>query len=559
MDATTKNAIVSVWDKNSFNAMAHVLIRNGFTIISTGTTFNELQNCLAKKVHCQLKHVSDFTGFPLIMGGRVNGLHPIIHAGISARDDQVDELRLYRIERISVVIVNTCSFAEAINKCGRSEANLMEFIDVGAHALIRSAAKNYQRVLVIVDPADYVILEKEGTTVDERRKLAIKAFSYVAEYDIAVARYFGDETVRKYQIVNDSLDVVDNRCNNDNFHGGYARIYKYAEKCDTFRTLNGIPDYNNMYDALLAYSLVCEATNMVKRPVAACFKHRAPVGVGMGMDLTELEEEIFDVSGRKVTTTCASLIRARNCDPQSSRGDFIAMSHNVDFSTAQIILRDSSVGIIAPGYDNDAMDVLCKKNNNAYIILQQKNIKATSSDNGQRMMMRDVCNVTLARQQEEMSNNNINQFVTINKHLHATILDNLILASVTAKYARVDASVMAFHGQVIGISTGQPNTMDSIKHAGQKAERWCARFTDRARSKFFDIKQKNMPRDSQFDEICDFVDSIRWEKTTKELCLVIVCGEGGGASHAQVASTYGVKYIAYQCENKLCDTKIIVM
>ncbi|KKL15000.1 hypothetical protein LCGC14_2510000, partial [marine sediment metagenome] len=354
-----KYAIISVWDKTGVCEFARLLINKGYRILSTGGTYTAIKSSLTPEQQKNLTKVSNYTGFPEILGGRVKTLHPKIHAGILAREDQLDELEGMGLAKISVVVANLYPFAEAMQS--GIEALALENIDIGGHTLIRAAAKNYPNTLVLTDPADYSHID--NLTVNERRIFAQKAFAHAAEYDISIARYFGDQTVRKYYPIHE----LKYGCNP---HQDHAALCGINTNDVPLQVLNGSLGYINVIDALLGYQLVCEASLRLGVPAAASYKHTSPAGVGLGRELCYAETQVFDVLGRSLTPVATAFIRARNCDPLSSFGDFISISDPVDCCTAELVKREVSDGIIAPSYDDDALEILKEKKAGKYTILQ---------------------------------------------------------------------------------------------------------------------------------------------------------------------------------------------
>jgi len=324
-----KYAIISVWDKTGVCEFARLLINKGYRILSTGGTYTAIKSSLTPEQQKNLTKVSNYTGFPEILGGRVKTLHPKIHAGILAREDQLDELEGMGLAKISVVVANLYPFAEAMQS--GIEALALENIDIGGHTLIRAAAKNYPNTLVLTDPADYSHID--NLTVNERRIFAQKAFAHAAEYDISIARYFGDQTVRKYYPIHE----LKYGCNP---HQDHAALCGINTNDVPLQVLNGSLGYINVIDALLGYQLVCEASLRLGVPAAASYKHTSPAGVGLGRELCYAETQVFDVLGRSLTPVATAFIRARNCDPLSSFGDFISISDPVDCCTAELVKRE---------------------------------------------------------------------------------------------------------------------------------------------------------------------------------------------------------------------------
>lgn len=449
----SKYALISVSNKTDINVIANILLKNNYTILSTGGTYNALKELDPESQN--IIEVSDYTGFPEILGGRVKTLHPKIHGGLLARKDQETELQELSIERIHVVVCNLYPFEKFQNY---DEATALENIDIGGVTLLRAAAKNYQNVITLCDPADYNI-DLQGV---DRRQLAAKAFSHVAEYDISIAKYFGDQTVRKYK----PLQKLKYGCNP---HQETAMLC--GEK--NLEILNGSVGYINILDALLGYQLVCEAETALNTPVAASYKHTSPAGVGAGYPLTDTERRVFGCYD-DLSATATAFVRARNCDPVSSFGDFISISSTVDEITAKQIKREVSDGIIAPDYTPEALNILSQKKSGNYVIL-----KMPPPEIENQLEYREICGMALGQSRNVATTglSDIDNVVT-RSGISETAKKDLVLANITLKYTQSNSVAFAFNGQVIGIGAGQQNRVDCVRIAGKKANRWVARFSD---------------------------------------------------------------------------------
>nr|QBK87445.1 MAG: AICARFT/IMPCHase bienzyme [Marseillevirus LCMAC201] len=538
-----KHAIISVWNKTGVCDLAKSLVNDGYRILSTGGTYNTIRDSFTAENQKNLIQVSNFTGYPEILGGRVKTLHPKIHAGILARDDQSVELEGRGLARISVVVANLYPFTQTV-QCGAIENAVLENIDIGGHTLIRAAAKNYKNTIILTDPADYSLVMRGcapagerafgsireaddaglGTsgfaarsksladrgeaakvlsnifnlTVKDRRTFAQKAFSHAAEYDISIARYFGDQTVRKYY----PIQQLKYGCNP---HQNHATLCGINTNDIPLQVLNGNVGYINLMDALLGYQLVCEASTTFGAPVAASYKHTSPAGVGLGRQLSYLETEVFDVFDRELTPMATALTRARNCDPLSSFGDFLSVSHPVDLCTAKLIKREVSDGIIAPSYDRDALEILKEKKGGKYIILQlSKNWKGAEG-----VEYREIGGMALAQEPNNVQtlDTDLLNIPTAEKYIPDYIKEDLILANITLKYTQSNSVAYAQSSQVIGICAGQQNRVDCVKLAGEKAARWCARFTEDAQREHLRIKRQIPKRTDQTNALYAYLNS----------------------------------------------------
>ena len=295
------------------------------------------------------------------------------------------------------MVCNLYPFTETIAKPGCTLANAVEEIDIGGVTLLRAAAKNHERVSVLSDPADYDDFLKawkdgQGDVGQKlRNKLALKAFDMTAKYDNAISGYFREKyassDLEPEQLVG-SVQRTPLRYG-ANPHQKPAQAYVTSGELPfkgasttgrplchililSFPALSGSPGYINLLDALNSYALVKELSEALNLPAAASFKHVSPAGAAVGIKLNETEKIVYGVDDLKepLTPLASAYARARGADRMSSFGDFIALSSRCDLPTAKIISREVSDGIIAPGYDDDALEVLRKKKGGKYCVLQ---------------------------------------------------------------------------------------------------------------------------------------------------------------------------------------------
>ena len=342
-------ALVSVSDKTGLEVFVSALASRGVEVLSTGGTARVLRDA-----GIAVTDVSDHTGFPEIMGGRVKTLHPAIHGGILARRDDAQHraaMEAHGIAGIDLVVVNLYPFEEAVRD-GAALDTCIETIDIGGPAMIRAAAKNHEDVTVVVQPSDYraVLDDMEATSgatsLALRRRLAATAFARTAVYDAAIARRLGAES-----------DAEDNRLPNRFAFGGARRqVLRYGENPHQTAALYvdptappGVaqaaliqgkePSYNNLADADAAFGLVREFTP----PAIAIIKHGNPCGVGLGGSLAGAYE------------------KARACDPVSAFGGVVAANRPLDGATARLIAGLFTEVVVAPEADDEARAVLAAK------------------------------------------------------------------------------------------------------------------------------------------------------------------------------------------------------
>ena len=344
-----KRALISVSDKTGIVSFAKKLIEMDVEILSTGGTAKRLRDSGLK-----VTDVSEVTEFPECLDGRVKTLHPKIHGGILARRDMeshMSQLSELGIETIDFVIINLYPFKETIEKDNVSLADAIENIDIGGPTMLRSAAKNYQDVTVIVDPTDYdVVIDSLKTTgdvsLDKKYDLALKVFKHTAEYDTLIATYLRERTDDKYpETLTLAYEKVQDLRYGENPHQT-AAFYREVKKtsgtlADAVQLHGKELSFNNINDANGALDLLKEFTE----PTIVAVKHTNPCGVGSGIDLYD------------------AYTKAYECDPQSIFGGIIAANREVDVKTAEEINKIFIEIVIAPSYSEAALEILMKKKN----------------------------------------------------------------------------------------------------------------------------------------------------------------------------------------------------
>jgi phosphoribosylaminoimidazolecarboxamide formyltransferase/IMP cyclohydrolase len=343
-------ALLSVYDKRGLPELAQGLVGLGVELLSTGGTYRELE-----AAGIPVLPVSEVTGFPEILGGRVKTLHPRIHGGILADRGQaahVSSLRDHGIPPIDVVVANLYPFRETAADEGASVEQIIEMIDIGGPAMVRGAAKNYRGVVVVVDPADYpqvlAALEEGDGRVPEtlRRRLAIKAFRHTQAYDAAVAawleRVSGDEPGQfRRHLLLDLEKVAEPRYGeNPHQQGVLYRLLGGAGVFEGFEQLGGKElSFNNLLDADAARTLVAR----IDEPAAAIIKHNNPCGVGRGDSVREAYE------------------RALACDPKSAFGSVVALNRPAGAGLAKAMAGEFVEVVVAPEFDEEGLRLQRKK------------------------------------------------------------------------------------------------------------------------------------------------------------------------------------------------------
>ena len=443
-------ALVSVSDKTGLEEFASSLARRGVAILSTGGTARVL-----REAGIAVTDVSDHTGFPEIMDGRVKTLHPAIHGGILARRDDAGHraaMETHGIAGIDLVVVNLYPFEEAVRDGAALDA-CIETIDIGGPAMIRAAAKNHEDVTVVVQPSDYAAVTKEmealggATSLALRRRLAATAFARTAAYDAAIARRLAAETE------NDPLPP------RFVFGGARSRVLRYGENPHQSAALYvdptappGVaqaaliqgkePSYNNLADADAAYGLVRE----FGPPAIAIIKHGNPCGVGLG------------------DTLAAAYEKARACDPVSAFGGVVAANRPLDGATARAIAGLFTEVVVAPEADEEARAALAAKAG-LRLLLTGPSV----DDRGERLMVRTLDDGFLV-QTLDTARVTGERLKTVTKRAPTEReRADLLFAFIVAKHVKSNAIVYAKEGATVGIGAGQMSRVDSSRIAAQKA------------------------------------------------------------------------------------------
>ena len=350
-------ALISVYDKQGIVPFAQGLARHGVRLISTGNTYQVL-----KEAGLDVIPVSEYTGFPEILGGRVKTLHPKIHGGILARrniESDLDALAAHGIDPIDLVVVNLYPFVATAQKKDATHQEVVEMIDIGGPAMIRAAAKNYPDVLVVVDPGRYdeILMRLDrGQAFDEpyRMALAREAFAHTAAYDRAIQEYFestldGEKTRGEGALVEraftlSAVDGVPLRYGeNPHQKAMFYRDPSYeGTSLARARQLHGMElSYCNIMDAAAALEMVRE----FDRPAAAAVKHANPCGLAVAPTLAE------------------AFRRAYEADPVSIFGGIVALNREVDVETAEALAKVFLHVVLAPGFTPEALSILTQKKN----------------------------------------------------------------------------------------------------------------------------------------------------------------------------------------------------
>lgn len=450
-------ALLSVYDKTGIAELARQLVEEfEFELISSGGTAKKLIDA-----GIPVTKVSEYTGSPEILGGRVKTLHPRIHGGILGRPDKSEDIanmEANEIRPIELVVVNLYPFEETIAKPGVTVAEAIEQIDIGGPAMLRAAAKNFAHVTVICQPQRYEeylteLKEKEGkTSLEFRQKVAGEAFAMTNAYDGAIAAYFasltpGETFPKQYKISGEKIQELRY---GENPHQK-AAWYQTGSKATGFAGATKLQgkelSYNNLVDLEAARRIITEFEP--EEPAVAILKHTNPCGVGKGTTLLEAYE------------------KALNADPVSAFGGIVAMNKPIDGATAEALTKIFLECIIAPECEGEAQEILGKKSNLRVLILPDLTT-------GPKATVKAIAGGFLIQEADDAADNSQQWEVVTEKQPTAEEMAELIFAWKVCKHVKSNAIVVTKDGATLGIGAGQMNRVGSVKialeEAGEKAK-----------------------------------------------------------------------------------------
>ena len=470
---TQPTAILSVYDKTNLIELAQGLAAKGVRLLGSGGTARAV-----RAAGLEIGDVSDITKAPEMLQGRVKTLHPAVHGGILARtsleSDRAD-LDAQQIAPIDIVVCNLYPFEETVAKDpAPTLAQAVEEVDIGGVTLIRAAAKNHERVWVLCDPSDYATFlaqfggEDNDTAKQCRERFALKGFTHTAHYDTAISQYFRQQYASPPR---EPVQQITLRYG-ANPHQKPACAY-LPERELPFKALSGSPGYINLLDGLNAWGLVKELSEATQRLAAASFKHVSPAGAAVAVPLTETEAKAYFVADLgPLSELATAYARARGADRMSSFGDFIALSHTCDEQTARIISREVSDGVIAPGFEPAALELLAAKKSGKYCVLQMDPAYVPDVTE-----TRQVYGVTLQQRRNDLkvTPDLFKERVSALKDVPDSALLDMIVATIALKYTQSNSVCYALHGQVIGLGAGQQSRIHCTRLAGGKTDNWWLR------------------------------------------------------------------------------------
>ncbi len=448
-DAKITRALISVSDKTGLADLGQALARAGVEILSTGGSAKALRDTGVDVVE-----VSDFTGFPEIMDGRVKTLQPKIHGGLLAVRGNAEHqtaMQAHGIENIDLLVVNLYPFEETVAK-GADFDTCIENIDIGGPAMIRAASKNHAFVTVIVDPDDYARLINEmetnggATTPEFRTRLAAKAYARTGAYDAAISFWFAvqlGETFPEQKVMAGSLKQVLRYGENPHQEAAFYTNAENRPGIATAAQLQGKElSFNNLNDTDAAFELVAEFT---ETPACVIVKHANPCGVAIGDDLTDAYK------------------RALACDTESAFGGIIAFNRTLDAATAALVADLFAEVIIAPGIADDAKAVFATKKN--LRVLETGSMPAADAPG---MTMRSLAGGYLLQTRDALLTSDDLKVVTKRKPTADEMAD-LIFAFTVCKHVKSNAIVYAKSGATVGVGAGQMSRVNASRIAAWKA------------------------------------------------------------------------------------------
>ncbi|MFW6105549.1 MAG: bifunctional phosphoribosylaminoimidazolecarboxamide formyltransferase/IMP cyclohydrolase [Chloroflexota bacterium] len=443
-------AIISVSDKSGVVDFARGLKELGIDIFSTGGTKKALEAAEIK-----IYSVSELTGFPEILDGRVKTLHPAVHGGLLARRDlprHLSELTQNHIEPIDMVVVNLYPFVETVSKTGVSLDEALENIDIGGPSMLRSAAKNFPSVLVIVDPSDYdTILQKlsQGNIDSKyRKRLAQKAFQHVALYDTAIAQYLNEEAFPEETTI--ALKKCYNLRYGENPHQQAAfyleqNVRRRQDGLASLEQLGG-PEisFNNLLDLDAALNVLSDFT----APTIAIMKHTNSCGLAFHNDLAEAYR------------------RALTGDPVASFGGIVASNRSIDLATAREIDKHHFDAIVAPEYDKEALELLGKKQS---LRLVKVALYRYPSSSESYFDFRYIRGGFLAQSPDLLTEAELQPRTVSKRQPSDTESSDLLFAWKAVKCVKSNAIVIARDKTLLGMGAGQPSRVVSVELALKRA------------------------------------------------------------------------------------------
>jgi len=439
-----QRALISVSDKTGIVEFASSLVEMGVEIISTGGTEK-----LLKKSGLNVKNISEVTNFPECLDGRVKTLHPKVHGGILAirgNEDHQKQMEELEIDPIDMLVVNLYPFKETLLKSDSTHEDIVENIDIGGPTMLRSAAKNYRDVAVVTDPTDYdeiiEFMKKGEITASFKMELAWKVFEHTAHYDALIASYFREKTAKEpTNTLTMTWEKVQDLRYGENPHQSavfYKEIVGVSGTLAEAKQLHGKElSFNNINDTNGAI----EALKEFEEPTVVAVKHTNPCGIGTGRDILHAYEKAYA------------------CDPTSIFGGIVAANRTIDAETAEKINEIFIEIVIAPDYDEKALEILTSK----------KNIRVLALPNiGQRVKKAiDLKKVGGGLLVQDMNDQLMQgEFEVVTERIPTKKeMEDLLFAWKAVKHIKSNGIALARENQTVSLSPGQVSRIWAVEHA----------------------------------------------------------------------------------------------
>ncbi|MDB0046176.1 bifunctional phosphoribosylaminoimidazolecarboxamide formyltransferase/IMP cyclohydrolase [Candidatus Pelagibacter sp.] len=442
-----KKALISVSDKRNLKDLLKILTKHKIDLISSGGTYKEI-----KKLKFKCLEVSDYTGSPEILGGRVKTLHPKIHAGILSKRNNKShsmDLKNHNFEEIDLVIVNFYPFEKTLKQTN-NHLKIIENIDVGGPTMVRAAAKNYNDVTVITSSDQYGELineinkNKGSTSIEFREKMSLEAFSETAYYDAVISNYFNKikkNNFPKKKIIYGNL--IEKLRYGENPHQ-QAAVYSKTQSLNIKQIHGKQLSYNNYNDIFSALTI---SKSLPKNSGTVIVKHANPCGVSINKN------------------SLKSYQLALACDPVSAFGGIVSCNYKINKTLAMELNNIFLEVVIANGFDSEALKVLKKK----------KNVRLIDATNFtmKNLVRFSSANESFLTQSEDIEKFNIKDFKIVSKKKpNKSQLKNLIFAFNVCRYVKSNAIILASQEATVGIGSGQPSRLDSCQIAIDKMNKF---------------------------------------------------------------------------------------
>jgi phosphoribosylaminoimidazolecarboxamide formyltransferase/IMP cyclohydrolase len=445
-----RRALVSVYDKTGLEELGHGLAKAGVELVSTGSTAARLRDA-----GLEVTPVDELTGFPECLDGRVKTLHPKVHAGILADlrlTDHIAQLEQLGIEPFELVVVNLYPFTQTVAS-GAGPDECVEQIDIGGPTMVRAAAKNSPSVAVVVDPGSYdevlAAVADGGTTLEQRKRLAARAFAHTAAYDTAVASWFASTYAPVDEqpfpdFLGASWERADVLRYGENPHQAAALYRGGSDGLASAQQLHGKPmSYNNFVDGDAAWRA---AHDHGDTPTVAIIKHANPCGIAVGSDVADAHR------------------KAHACDPVSAFGGVIAVNSPVSLAMAEQVAEIFTEVVLAPGYEDGAVELLSKKPSIRLLVVPSvppSPVEWRPVSGGMLVQTRDRLDAP--------GDDPSTWTLATGPAASPELLDDLAFAWRAVRAVKSNAILLASGGATVGVGMGQVNRVDAARLAVERA------------------------------------------------------------------------------------------